>query len=188
LFKLAKDIDLSCNLRKTVSMVFSPINPNKMVAKVFPQFSVGGVLIESVSCFKYLGHFITNNLSDDEDIRREIRKMFMRTNILLRKFYNCSTSVKRVLFNTYCLCLYDVALWAQYFSKSLDKFRSCYNRCLKLFFGYKRYDSVTSMLSVISLPSFETVLHNSKISFLNRWHSSANSLVAAHRSMNVIYC
>jgi len=58
----------------------------------------------------------------------------------------------------------------------------------KVIFGYKRYDSVTSTLSVISLPSFETVLHNSKMSFLNRWHSCANSLVAAHRSMNVIYC
>ena len=118
-----EDIDLSCNLRKTVSMVFSPINPNKMVAKIFPQFSVGGVLIESVASFKYLGHIITNNLSDDDDIRREIRNMFIRTNILLRKFHNCSTSVKRVLFNTYYLCLYDVAFWAHYFTKSLDKFR-----------------------------------------------------------------
>ena len=161
-----------------------------MVAKIFPQFSVGGVLIESVSSFKYLGHIITNNLSDDDDIRREIRNnIFMRTNILLRKFQNCSTSVKRVLFSTYCLCLYDVALWAHYFSKSLDKFRSCYNRCLKvIFFGYKRYDSVTSMLSAISLPSFETVLYNSKISFLNRWHLCSNSLIAVHRTLNVIYC
>jgi len=145
-------------------------------------------LIEPVASFKYLGHIITNNLSDDDDIRREIRNMFIRTNILLWKFHNCSTSVKRVLFNTYCLCLYDVALWAHYFTKSLDKFRSCYNRCLKLFFGYKRYDSVTSMLSAISLPSFETVLYNSKISFLNRWHLCVNSLIAVHRTLNVIYC
>jgi len=57
-----------------------------------------------------------------------------------------------------------------------------------IFFGYKRYDIVTSMLSVISLPSFETVLHNRKISFLNRWYSCANSLVAVHRILNVIYC
>jgi len=35
---------------------FSPISPNKMVAKIFPQFSVGDKLIESVSSFKYLGH------------------------------------------------------------------------------------------------------------------------------------
>jgi len=56
-------------------------------------------------------------------------------------------------------------------------------------FGYKRYDSETSMLSVISLPSFETLSYNSKISFLNRWHLGyANSLVAVHRTLNVIYC
>ena len=42
--------------------------------------------------------------------------------------------------------------------------------------------------SNISLPSFETVLHNSTISFLNRYYSCANSLVAVHRSQNVIYC
>jgi len=58
----------------------------------------------------------------------------------------------------------------------------------KVIFGYKRYDSVTSMLSIISLPSFETVLYNSKISFLNRWHLCENSLVAVHRTLNVIYC
>ena len=95
-------------------MVFSPINPNKMVAKIFPQLSVGDKLIESFSSFKYLGHVITNNLTDDDDIQREIRNMFMHTNILLRKFHNCSISVKRVLFKTYCLYLYDVALWAHY--------------------------------------------------------------------------
>ena len=44
------------------------------------------------------------------------------------------------------------------------------------------------MLSVISLPIFETVLHNSKMSSLNRWYSCANVLVAVHRSLNVIYC
>jgi len=44
------------------------------------------------------------------------------------------------------------------------------------------------VLSVISLPSFETVLYNSKISFFNRWHLCANSLVAVHRTLNVIYC
>ena len=142
-------------------------------------------MIESVSCFNYLGHIITNNLSDDDDdIRPEIRNVLMRTNILLHN--NCFISVKRVLLNSYCLCLYDDALWAHYFSKSLDKFQSCYNRCLRLFFGYKRYDSVMSILSVISLPSLETVMHNSKIPFLSHCYSCVNSLVAVHRSLNVI--
>ena len=98
--------------------------------------------------------------------------MFMRTNILLRKFHYCSISVKE-----YCLIHIVFACMMLLFGltifQSLDKFCSCYNRCLKLFFGYKHYDSVMSMLSVISLPSFETVLYNSRISFINRWHLCA---------------
>jgi len=40
---------------------------------------------------------------------------------------------------------------------SLSKFRSCYDRCIKLFHGYKKYDSVTSILFEAGLPSSDTV-------------------------------
>jgi len=64
-----------------------------------------------------------------------------------------------LLFKTYCLCLYDVALYGtNYLSKSFDNF--CYNKCVKLFFGYRKYDSVTGMLQETGLPSFRTVIHN----------------------------
>ena len=39
-----------------------------------------------VTEFKYLGHLITNDESDDKDILREVRAMFTRTNILARRF------------------------------------------------------------------------------------------------------
>jgi len=39
------------------------------------------------------------------------------------------------------------------------RFRSCYVKCMKLFFGYNRYDSVTQMLLNIGLPSFSTVVY-----------------------------
>jgi len=40
--------------------------------------------------FKYLGHFISDNFTDDADNKREISNMLMRTNILLRKYSRCS--------------------------------------------------------------------------------------------------
>ena len=52
----------------------------------------------------YLGHFITNDMFDDKDIHRELQNMFIRTNVLIRRFHKCSLSVKIVLFKTYCLC------------------------------------------------------------------------------------
>jgi hypothetical protein len=44
-------------------------NPSKIVAKSFPQFHVGLVTLQFVSNFKYLGHRISANGSDDDDIQ-----------------------------------------------------------------------------------------------------------------------
>ena len=115
--------------------------------------------------FKYLGHIITENLTDDADIDREIRNLFVRTNILRRLFYKCSLDVKRTLFKAYCLCLYDTALWNKYNLGSIRKLSSCYNKCVKLFCGYNRHDSVTRMLFDVGIPSFHTLMHNSLVIF-----------------------
>jgi len=64
-----------------------------MYGIVFPRFRLGPSDLQFVSHFKYLGHFITHNLSDDNDIQREIRSMFVRCNVLIRKFSNCSLRV-----------------------------------------------------------------------------------------------
>ena len=48
---------------------------------------------------------------------------------------------------------------------TLAKFKSCYYKCIKAFYGYKRFDSVTYMLCDLSLPSFDTVIRNSKYCF-----------------------
>ena len=57
-------------------------------------------------CFKYLGHMIVSNITDDANIQCEVTDLFIRTNILIRRFSKCSVDVKTVLFNAYCICLY----------------------------------------------------------------------------------
>ena len=107
----SKAIDMTLNARKSVCMVFSPRDRSKVVLSSFPQFSVGGEKLQFVSSFKYLGHMIMSSNTDDADIQREVTNMFVRTNILIRKFSKCSDDVKTVLFKAYCICLYDAALW-----------------------------------------------------------------------------
>ena len=75
--------------------------------------------------FKYLSHMITDSLTDDADMQREVRNLFVRTNTLRRRFYKCSVVVKRILFKTYCICLYDAAPWSRYNKGSLRKLSSC---------------------------------------------------------------
>jgi len=102
--------------------------------------------------------------------------MFVRCNILICKFSNCSRRVKLKLFQSYCLGFYDIALWYLYSIGSLSKFRSCYNKCIKLF-GYSKYDNVTNILFETGLPSFDTVCHNAKCTFRTQWLSCSNSML-----------
>jgi len=81
LYKRSTNIDIMCN-KKTVCMAFKPKLCAKAVADIFPQFSHGTNLVEFVKEFKYLGHMITDNLTDDADIQREVHNLFGRTNIL----------------------------------------------------------------------------------------------------------
>ena len=152
-------IDLSCNVSKTVCMTFTPKNRNRVINTVFPLFKFGASDLQFVLKFKYLGHIITNEFSDDEDIQREIRSMFVRCNHLIRRFYKCSKCVKLKLFQSFCLCFYDIALWTSFSVSAVTKFRSCYNKCIKLFFGYRKYDSLTGVLLATGLPSFDTILY-----------------------------
>jgi len=77
-----------------------------------------------------------NNMSDTADIEREIRNMFMRCNVLVTRCKYCSLSVKRVLFRTYVLFLYNIALWTNFTATNLNKLKACYNKCIKNFFWF----------------------------------------------------
>ena len=103
-------IDMSCNINKTVYIIFRPTCNKKALCCEFPPFSLDGRPLKYVQEFKYRGHKINNSQSDDADIKREIRNLFVRTNILIRRFAKCSIEVKRCLFKAYCMCLYDAAL------------------------------------------------------------------------------
>ena len=90
----------------------------------------------------------------------EIRNMFHRSNILVRRVAHCSTQVKVILFRAFCMCIYDSALWMYYRAYSFNKLRSCYHRCVKIFFDYKRWDSMTNILLQLALPNFNTIILN----------------------------
>ena len=68
-----------------------------------------------------------------------------------------------MLFRSYCICLYDAALWSVYNAGTISKLAACYNRCIKTFFGFTRRDSDTEILFNLGLPSFNTVLQTVRL-------------------------
>jgi len=71
----------------------------------------------------------------------EIRNLFVRSNILKRMFHKCTLAVKLTLFKCKIptMCSYDIGFWSKYTAALAN---SCYYKCIKAFFGYKRFDSV----------------------------------------------
>ena len=81
-----------------------------------PNFKLNGMIFHVVASYKYLGHYITDDLSDDDDINRQRRTLFVQGNIrhILRKFNMCSLGVKLTLFRTYCSPMYTAEHWWNY--------------------------------------------------------------------------
>jgi len=143
-----------------------------------------GIDLQYVSEFKYLGHIISN--TDDKDVLREVRLLFTRANILNRRFSMCSVPVKITLFRSFCICCYGMALWKGYNVATISRLRSCYVKCMKLFFGYSKYHSVTAMLIELALPSFETLIFNSRVSLSYQCQVTQNGFIG-HIGLRRLY-
>lgn len=169
--------DITCNTDKTVCMIFKPACRQKVICNTFPAFMLSGQYLQFVDAFKYLGHIVNHDSTDDNDIKREVRNLYSRINILNRRFSRCSIDVKLMLFKSYCMCLYDAALWTKFNSGTIEKLRACYNKCIKIFFGYPRIHSVTAILSDLGLPSFSSLLGKCQLAFQEQWQCSGNKVV-----------
>ena len=66
-------LDKKCNTAKTCYMVFSKRNKNIHNRQFLPCLKIGNDQLNYVMFFKYLCDIITNRLTDDDDIKREIQ-------------------------------------------------------------------------------------------------------------------
>jgi len=77
----------------------------------------------------------------------------------------------------FCLCFYDVALWNNFTAGALDKFRSAYVKCIKVFFGYTKSYSVTAVLTELNLYKFDSLVDKCRSDFQRHIHACGNGIV-----------
>ena len=73
------------------------------------------------------------------------------------------------------MCFYDASLWLNFNVQTMKRFHSCYIKCIKMFFGYQKYQSVTEMLSELRLPTLDTVLLNCRYSMKRQLIACGNT-------------
>ncbi|XP_047993894.1 uncharacterized protein LOC125232311 [Leguminivora glycinivorella] len=148
----AKKHNLRYNVEKSVYMIFKA---GSKCPSYVPPIRLNGEQLKRVYTFKYLGHLVTEDLRDDEDIERERRALAIRANMISRRFSRCTAQVKITLFRAYCTSLYACSLWTQ---RTINAIRVQYNDAFRVLLRLPRYCSASGMFADAHVDGFHATL------------------------------
>ena len=126
---------------------------------------------------KYLGYFLSEDQSDDAEISKHIRTLYIRSNKLLRMFSYCTIDVKKSLFKSYCSSLYCCSLWSEYRKATYRKLAVAFNNIHRRMLGLPWRCSASAMYANYDLPNIDTVIKRDLFGFIQRLSVSQNSIV-----------
>ncbi|XP_063824644.1 uncharacterized protein LOC135074295 [Ostrinia nubilalis] len=171
----AKSHGLAYNVRKSQIMVFGEGSrrPN-----LLPSVFLNGCEIQRVNKFKYLGHLLTPDLKDGDDVERERRALSVRANMLARRFSRCSKAVKVTLFRAYSTSFYTCSLWADCSRVSYGALRVQYNNAFRVLMGLPRYCSASGMFAEARVDCFYATMRKRCASLVCRVRGSPNSILS----------
>ena len=179
-----KSHDVKFNPIKSVVMVF---RSKRLKGVNLPTFRINGDILEEVNSYRYLGHIFTQDLTDDLDIDRQYRKIYVQGNIIIRTFYMCSLDVKVKLFKTYCTPLYTAQLWWNYKKSSINKLYRAYHNVFKLFLGVSKFESTSMLCVLFNVPCCAAVIRNLIYRFIIRRNMSHNIFINAILESSIFY-
>ena len=138
-----------------------------------------------VDTFTYLGHIITKEFKDDDDIQKETRKLCARGNTLIRTFKFANKDVKCNLFKTYCYSLYCAPLWCRNRVASLNRLRVTYNNILRKLLDVPPWESASRMCVTANVMSFQELKRNVVYNCMSRILDSTNDLIITLNNSDV---
>ena len=118
-----------------------------------PSFAVNDIAIGEVAKVKYLGHVITNDMTDDADMMRQRRQLYALGNVLSRRFHMCSIEVKNTLFRSFCTPMYTCQLWWNFSVQSMHPLNVAYNNAFRFMHHLPTYCSASLMFVVNRVPN-----------------------------------
>jgi hypothetical protein len=170
----ANDHDIIFNESKTECMAILP--KNTKIAKVC-NVCLNGKILKFVDHFRYLGHIISKDWSDDLDIMSQCRRLNVTGNLLTRKFSYVTYDVKIMLFKAYCYGVYCASLWSNYKLSTFNRIRVTYNNIFRRFFKYEYDCSASNMFVVNNVRGFTENMRFLLFSLITRIYNSPNILI-----------
>lgn len=165
---------LKYNVRKSNVLVFQA--GNKKYSDL-PEVTLDGATLSRVNKFKYLGHWVSEDLSDNLDLERERRALSVRCNMLARRFAKCSRESKITLFKAYCQSYYTCSLWVSYTQRAYNALRVQYNNSFRALMGLSRRCSASGMFAEAHIDGFHAIIRKRCASMLRRLRDSSNCIL-----------
>ena len=182
--KFGLQFDILFNSKKSAIMFFQPTCMTNMN---LPVFKIGGENINVVSDYVYLGHIICNDLSDDLDILKQRRKLFVQGNTILRRFSMCTIDVKLTLFQSYCSAMYLPQLWTNYKQVTINKLYIAYHNILKMFLGLSKREHTRPICATLNVKYCPALIRNYIYKFMCRLIMSKNKYIVEICGMSSFY-
>ena len=107
---------------------------------------------------KYLGFTFSRNHKDDDDMLRQMRTLYARSNRIIRMFHNSSVKVLIELGRSFCGSFYCSYLWSQYNMSCFCKIRVAYNNLYRKILHVPPRSSASKMFVDNNIPNFEALL------------------------------
>ena len=162
------------NTKKTKCMLF---NSRHSTVYQKPIIKLCDKVLEFVDNFTYLGHIISSNLTDDEDVMNQNRRLCARGNMLVRKFKSCSFDVKCTLFRALCYNVYGMSLWSNVKVSTLNRLRVNYNNVLRRLVNIPPWSSASEMFVTLRMKGFYELRRSCCYSLRSRILATTNSVV-----------
>ena len=164
---------LSFNSSKSYCMVFKP-----KLYKLCPLLYMDSQVLKYADNVKYLGFTFSSGQKDDNDILRQLRMLYTKSNRLLRLFHHCSVDVKLALFRSYCTCFYCPFLWTHYKKSNYSKLiRVAFNNVYRCILKLPSRSSASTMYVVNNIDSLEVLVRKRIFAFMERLNNSDNTII-----------
>lgn len=171
--------DILYNAKKTQCMCIKPRDLKKLYV---PDVFLNNNALTWTKKQKYLGVYITDDRCDRDDLSRELRALYARGNLILRKFSKCNNDVKRHLFKMYFSNLYCNQLWSNYGVEDVRKVKVAYNNIFRFLMKIPKVIdgkpvSISREYVRSNIDSFDVVCRKSCVNLRVRLFASSNRLI-----------
>ena len=172
--KFAIDNEIVYNPLKTKCMHIRKRGADSVNSAVY----LNDIDIKWVESYKYLGIYLSSDLKEDTDIKRQIKSIYSRGNILIRKFRGCTNDIKCLLFQSFCTNFYCSSLWSSFNMSTIHNAKVAFNNVFRYLLGIRERCSISQLFLNNNVDSFYVLLRKSIFNLYMRLKECDNALVS----------